>query len=92
MASIKMQREITCFKSSVESTYNSDNENIYRPKFAWYAERSSLADINPKSCHLTAFKPVNPLLRCDFRNLAIHRPTTISLWQARFSDGYFYST
>ena len=29
------------FKSSAERTYNSDNENIYHPKFAWYAERSS---------------------------------------------------
>ena len=37
------------FKSSGERTYsyNSDNENIYHSKFAWYAERSSLADINP---------------------------------------------
>ena len=35
------------FKSSGERTYNSDSENMYHPKFAWYAERSSLADINP---------------------------------------------
>ena len=42
--------------------YNSGNENIYHAKFAWYAERSSLADINPKSCHLIAFELVNPLL------------------------------
>ena len=49
-------------KSSEEQTYNSDNENIYHPKFAWFAERSSLADINPKSYNLTAFELVNPLL------------------------------
>ena len=40
------------FRSSGERTYNSDNENIHRSKFAWYAERSSLTDINPKSYHL----------------------------------------
>ena len=49
------------FKSSGERTYNSDNENIYDPKFALYAERSSLADINLKSYHLIAFELVNPL-------------------------------
>ena len=48
-------------KSSRERTYGSDNESIYHPKFAWYAERSSLADINPKSYHLS-FELVNPLL------------------------------
>ena len=50
------------FKSSGEQTYNSANENIYDPKFAWYAERSSLTDIDPKSYHLIAFELVNPLL------------------------------
>ena len=49
--------------------YNSDNENFYHPKFAWYAERSSLADINPKSYHLIAFEPVNPLLCIYFQAL-----------------------
>ena len=29
-------------------------------KFAWYAARSSLADISPKSYHLTVFELVNP--------------------------------
>ena len=54
------------FKSSGEQTYNSDNKNINHPKFAWYAERSSLADINPKSYHLVAFELVNPLLYIYF--------------------------
>ena len=49
------------FKSSGERTYNSDNENIYHPKFACYAERSSLKNINQKSYHLIAVEPVNPL-------------------------------
>ena len=47
----------------------SDNENIYHPKFAWYAEKSSLAVINPKSCHLIAFEQVNPVLYIYFPSL-----------------------
>ena len=35
----------------------------YDRKFAWCAERSSLADISPKSYHLTAFELIN-LLQC----------------------------
>ena len=54
------------FKSSGESTYNSDSENFYHPKFDWYTEMSSLADINPKSYHLIAFELVNPLLYIYF--------------------------
>ena len=54
------------FKSSGERTYNSDNENIYDLKFACYAERSLLADINPKSYHLIAFELLNPLFYIDF--------------------------
>ena len=54
------------FKSSGERTYNSDNENICHPKFASDAERSSLADINPKSYHLIAFELVNPLFYIYF--------------------------
>ena len=50
------------FTSLGEPTYNTDDENFYHPKFAWYAERSSLADINPKSYHLIAFELVNPVL------------------------------
>ena len=50
------------FRSSGERTYNSDNENIYHPKFAWYAERSSPVDIILKSYHLIAFELVNPLI------------------------------
>ena len=61
-----LQREITCFKSSGERTCNSDKENIYHPKFAWYAESSSLTDISPKSYHLIAFQLVNPLLYIYF--------------------------
>ena len=41
--------------------YNSDNEIFHHSKFAWYAKRSSLADINPKSHYLTAFSLLNPL-------------------------------
>ena len=59
--------KVHVFKSLAERTYNSDNENVYHPKFAWYAERSSLADINPKSYHLIiAFELVNPLLYIYF--------------------------
>ena len=58
-------------KSSGERTYNSDNKNIYHPKFAWYAERSSVVDINPKSYHLIAFELVNPLLCIIFQALNI---------------------
>ena len=54
------------FKSSGEQTYNSDNENMYQSKFAWYAERSSWADISRKSNHLMAFELVNPLLYIYF--------------------------
>ena len=46
--------------------YNSDNKNIYHPKFAWYAEKSSLVAINPRSYHLIAFELVNPLLHIYF--------------------------
>ena len=49
-----------------ERTYNSDNKNIYHPKFVWYLERSSLADINSKSYHLIAFELINPLLYIYF--------------------------
>ena len=48
------------FKSSGEPTYNSDNENIILSLPGM--QRSSLADINPKSYHLIAFELVNPLL------------------------------
>ena len=54
------------FKSWGERTYNSDNENIYHPKFAWYTEKSSSADINSKSHHLIAFELINPLLYIYF--------------------------
>ena len=50
------------FESSGERTYNSDKENIYHSKLAWYAEMSSLADTSSKSYHLIAFELVNPLL------------------------------
>ena len=36
--------------------YDSENENSCHSKFVWYAERSSLGDINPKSHHLIAFE------------------------------------
>ena len=32
---------------------------IYHPSFAWYGERSSSADINPKSFRLTGFELIN---------------------------------
>ena len=46
--------------------YNSDNENISYPKFTWNAEKSSLADTNPKSFHLITIELVNPLLYIYF--------------------------
>ena len=48
--------------------YNSDNEKIYYPRFALYTERSSPADANRKSYHLTAFELINPLLYVNFQN------------------------
>ena len=47
---------------------NSDNKSIYHPKFTCNVERSSLADINPKSYHLIAFELVNSLLHIYFPN------------------------
>ena len=35
------------FSRPQENEPTTDNENIYNPKFAWNAERSSFADINP---------------------------------------------
>ena len=55
---LTLQPEITCFQVLRRTK---DNENIYHAKFDWYTERSSWADINPKSYHLTAFVLVNPL-------------------------------
>ena len=52
------------FKSLGERT--NENESICYPKSALYAERSSSADINPKSYHLTAFELINPLLCINF--------------------------
>ena len=46
------------FKSLGERTYNSENEKIYYPRFALYAERSSSADAK-KSYHLTSFELIN---------------------------------
>ena len=54
------------FKSS-GGMYNSYNKNIYHPKLACYADRSStLADINRQSYHLIAFELINPLLYIYF--------------------------
>ena len=55
--------DFTTFLSPQENhaMYNSDNENCHHSKFAWYAKRSSLADIKPKSHYLTAFSLLNPL-------------------------------
>ena len=44
--------------------FSSPQENEHTSlttKFAWCAERSSLADINSKSYHLIAYELVNPL-------------------------------
>ena len=54
-APMQLNRFYNIFKSSGEPTFISDNENFHHSKFAWYAKRSSLADINPKSHYLTAF-------------------------------------
>ena len=61
-APMQLYRFYNVFKSSGEPTYNSDNENFHHSKFAWYANRISLADINPKSHYLLAFNLLNPLL------------------------------
>ena len=61
-APMQLNRFYNVFKSSGEPTYNSDNENFHHSKFAWYAKRSSLVDINPKSHYLIAFNLLNPLL------------------------------
>ena len=74
-------------KSSGERTYNSDNENIYLPNFAWYAKKSSLVDINPKSYHLIALESVNPLLYFPsfeyvifLKDLKSTLPSSVALW------------
>ena len=78
------------FKSSGERTYNHDNENIYHAKFAWYAERSSFANINPKSYHLIAFELVNPLLyiylecRIFWKDLESTLLSSVALWSCDF--------
>ena len=46
--------------------FHSDNGKIYRSNFAWYVERSSSVDINPKSYHLAAFELINQLLYINF--------------------------
>ena len=72
--------KVHVFKSAGEPTYNSDNENFYHRKFAWYAERSSLADINPKSNYLIAFKLLNPLLYIYFHDLNVESlPSSVAL-------------
>ena len=50
---------------------DSDNGHIYHVKFAWNAERSSLADISPKSYYLIAFELVNPQLYIIFQALNV---------------------
>ena len=40
--------------------HNFDSQNIYYLKFAQCAERSSSADINPKSYHLIASELIDP--------------------------------
>ena len=42
------------------------HKEIYHPSFAWYVERSSSVDINPKSYHLTAFELINQLPYINF--------------------------
>ena len=61
VAPMQLNRFYNVFKSSGEPTYNSD-EKFHHSKFAWYANRSSLADINPKSHYLIAINLLNPLL------------------------------
>ena len=60
-APMQLNRFYNVFKSSGEPMYNSDNENFHHSKFAWYAKRSSLVDINLKSHYLTAFSLLNAL-------------------------------
>ena len=48
---------------------HSENKQIYHPNFVWYVEMSSSEDINPMSCHLTAFELTNQLLCMNFPSL-----------------------
>ena len=52
-----------------ERTNHSEDEQIYHPNFVWYVETSSSGDINPMSCHLTAFELTNQLLYMNFPSL-----------------------
>ena len=64
-ASLKLNRlhnlKLPVFKFSGERTNHSENEQIYHPNFVLYVETSSSGDINPMSCHLTAFELTNQL-------------------------------
>ena len=72
-ASLKLNRlynlKLPVFKFLGERTNHSENEQIYHPNFVWYVERSSSGDINPASCHLSAFELMNQLLYINFPSL-----------------------
>ena len=46
--------------------YHSENDEIYHPNFAWYVERSSSVEINPKSYHFTVFELINKIPHINF--------------------------
>ena len=54
------------FRSLGKQTYNFENEYIFYPKFAWYAEGSSSVDTSPKSYHLTDLELINLLVWINF--------------------------
>ena len=51
--------KLPVFKFLRERTNHFENQQIYHPNFVWYAETSSLGDINLMSYHLTAFELIN---------------------------------
>ena len=81
--------KLPVFKFLAERTNHSENEQIYHPKFVWYAETSSSEDTTPMSHHLTAFKLINQLLYINFpslerkilqKDLKSTLPSSFALW------------
>ena len=92
-ASLKLNRlynlKLPVFKFLGERTNDSDNEQIYHPNFVSYVERSSSGDINPTSCHLSAFELINQQLYINFpslerkifpKDLKSTLPSSVALW------------
>ena len=76
-----------------ERTNYSENEQIYHPNFVWYVETSSSGDINPMSCHLTAFDITNQLLYMNFPSLERKifqstLPSSAAMWFRNLGTGF----